>query len=510
MKDENTAECNICKNTYKIPDGSTTTLVRHLQQCHGDNESVKNMVSEMDKTRAKKKEKLEAEKKKNESQKKLTTFIKRKGTMDEVKKKKVDEAIIKHIVKSNKPFSIVEDESFRELLFELDPNYICYSRKTARIKFDDMAAKVEVDLKTEILKDITESGHKTVSIMTDHGTGNDISKTKKNVVVLSRTTKDFQLKTDTVAVINCSESQTGLQIRKSVKEALEKALGLDNTWIVNWVTDGAANVTSARNPLNFQSIGMNIHFDGWCVDHILELCCEDSLKQNCLCLKEGIAKMRNLVNHLSRSSDGRVKFREVMQENGMDPLRSVKGTSNRFFTKHFEVDRFLELHEAIELFFESQHNFPDNCYPLDDDEWRSLEVYKDSLSIIVKASEILEGRDYVTSSSVIPFLDAIHSELVKLAAIKDGEAKIYLEQLVRSCEKRFSLDLYKTKVPYNVMTLLDVRYGDLYFNEDQKSKAISDIYNDIIFTYDRMGSVAETGSGTQSHPVQDQIEDNSR
>ena len=58
-----------------------------------------------------------------------------------------------------------------------------------------------------------------------------------------------------------------------------------------------------------------------------------------------------------------------MQENGMDPLRSVKGTSNRFFTKHFEVDRFLELHEAIELFFESQHNFPDNCYPLDDDEY---------------------------------------------------------------------------------------------------------------------------------------------
>ena len=217
MKDENTAECNICKNTYKIPDGSTTTLVRHLQQCHGDNESVKNMVSEMDKTRAKKKEKLEAEMKKNESQKKLTTFIKRKGTIDVLKKKKVDESIIKHIIKSNKPFNIVEDESFREVLFELDPNYICYSKKTARKKFDDMAAKVEVDLKKEILNDITEAGHKTVSIMTDHGTGNDILKTKKNVVVLSRTTKDFQLKTDTVAIINCSESQTGLQIRKSVE-----------------------------------------------------------------------------------------------------------------------------------------------------------------------------------------------------------------------------------------------------------------------------------------------------
>ena len=48
-------------------------------------------------------------------------------------------------------------------------------------------------------------------------------------------------------------------------------------------------------------------------------------------------------------------------------------------------------------------------------------------------------------------------------------------------EKRFGPDLYKTKVPYNCLTLLDVRYGELYFDDGQKEKAISDVNNDSIF-----------------------------
>ena len=55
-------------------------------------------------------------------------------------------------------------------------------------------------------------------------------------------------------------------------------------------------------------------------------------------------------------------------------------------------------------------------------------------------------------------------------------------------EKRFGPDLYKTKVPYNCLTLLDVRYGELYFDETQKEKAISDINSDAIFAHLGMSS----------------------
>ena len=49
-------------------------------------------------------------------------------------------------------------------------------------------------------------------------------------------------------------------------------------------------------------------------------------------------------------------------------------------------------------------------------------------------------------------------------------------------DKRFGHDLFKTKVPYNCLTLLDVRYGELYFDQVQKSKAQQDIMNDSIFS----------------------------
>ena len=82
---------------------------------------------------------------------------------------------------------------------------------------------------------------------------------------------------------------------------------------------------------------------------------------------------------------------------------------------------------------------------LDDDEWHFLEVYKDALKLVVKASEILEGRDYPTASSVIPFLDTIAEELTSLASKVEGEQKKFVESFLLNMKKehRFGWDLYK-------------------------------------------------------------------
>ena len=53
------------------------------------------------------------------------------------------------------------------------------SADKARRMFDEMAIKVESDLKVEVKTDITEAGHKTVHIVSDHGTSLDAIKMKK-------------------------------------------------------------------------------------------------------------------------------------------------------------------------------------------------------------------------------------------------------------------------------------------------------------------------------------------
>ena len=118
----------------------------------------------------------------------------------------------------NKPFTDVENDSFRELLFAANRNYLVPSRRTLQRKLDIEAVSVKEELRKEICRDLQHS--KFISITSDHATSNDAQKTKKNVVTLSRTTSDFVIKTDTIGLITCEGSQTGAKIRETVRDAL--------------------------------------------------------------------------------------------------------------------------------------------------------------------------------------------------------------------------------------------------------------------------------------------------
>ena len=511
------AKCNFCNYSCKIKDGTTTTMVRHLERHHHKEENVKRMTTLMNENSIKKKLRVEESSKKTSkmatTQPKLTNFVRLKGKIDKKKVKLLNERIVQHIILSNDSWKLVEESSFRSLMFTAEPNYVVPSRKTITKCFDKMSDEISKSLKTEIKRDITEAGHLTLNVITDHGTSGDICRSKRNAVVVTRTTKDFVIKTDTVALIHCHGSQTGLQIRRDVKEALEKAVDFDSSMILNWVTDGASTEKSARRPGNHPTVGLHVHFDGTCADHTMDLIGNDSLNAKNEITKislvptlvEAVKKMKDLVNHFGQSSLARQFFEDVMKKNNMDPLRTVRGTSNRFFTKYFEVERFVELREAVDIFLDTYTgDIPQSCCVIADEEWSLLDVYKDSLKLIVKCSEILEGASYCTSSSLIPMLDAIQSELkeMKRNMKKNGDGKLFVSLLLDNLvkDRRFGPDLMKSKAPYNVLTLLDVRYGDLYFNSEEKAKALDDLYNDVVFASIRDSSEAMEPSPSLPSP----------
>ena len=66
-------------------------------------------------------------------------------------------------------------------------NYYNVSHQKLTASFESTAKKVKEALKEEIMRDITEAGHNTISICTDLGA-------KKNAVTVARTTKDFKIK----------------------------------------------------------------------------------------------------------------------------------------------------------------------------------------------------------------------------------------------------------------------------------------------------------------------------
>ena len=510
------AKCNFCEKTFKMQDKSTSNAIRHLQSIHHNEQLVKDMIKQNEELLASKKRKREEESKLKTFQPSIANIFSRKGPIDSTKRKQIDEAIVKYLIKANRPFQDIEHSDFRNLLFTLNSSYVCPSRYTITRRFDAMADVVSTDLKNEVVKDVTVAGHKTIHIVSDHGTSSDVFRTKKNVVVVSRTTVDFKIKTDTIALIKSNGSQTGFKIRSDVKDTLENAIGMDPSWTVCWKTDGAANAVNARKPGAHESVGLEIHYEGTCVDHTLELCCNDALNMKDPYDKSkkkdvhptfviSVKKMTTLVNYLSESSLARQFFNQIMTENGMNPLRTVKGTSNRFFSKFFEVDRFLEVRRAVDIFIDDYEKLPDYCEEFEETEWNVLKTYRDALDSIVKASVILEGRDYPTGSSVIPFLDSIYEELYCLQfSVPDAERKSFLKSLCGLLKKnnRFGMDLYKSKSPYRELTLLDPRYGNLYFDKEGivMEETIDALISDKIYNEDRNPQL-ETASRTSQQQL---------
>ena len=471
-------KCNFCGKVYKSNTGNTSNLIRHVMIRHKDKAEVGRLSKERKILDAKRKSKKVEAEKKRKSIPTMLNFCHRKSYIDPVKKKKIDEAILKHIVMDNKPFSLVDSHSFRDMLFKAEPNYIVPSRFTITNAMKKEAKNVREVLKREIGVDIAP--HKTINITSDHGTASDRFRTKKNALTVARCTSNFVIKRDTVDVITCIGSQTGKRIKEDVKNSLEKYAGLEDDWSVNWVTDNEKKQLNAKNPRKNREVPLNIKFTGHCVDHTFELVSEDTIAE-CKEMNTAVKKGRALVNFLKDSSLGLEAFYRIMTNAGAQPLSIIQGTDNRWFYKYYETHRLLILRDYVETWFNEYDERPDNVKVIEDEDWDLLTVYENSLRKVIEAATVLEGELYPTASSVIPFLDKIFHDLQDFCSqLPPGEGRDFVVKLLHNLklQNRFPKG-YMDVAPYNALTALDPRYSDLYFSQKEKEEAFEVILQSL-------------------------------
>jgi len=191
-------------------------------------------------------------------------------------------------------------------------------------------------------------------------------------------------------MITCKGPQTGQQIREDVKQLLIEYAGWEENWIVNWVTDNEAKQVNARDPTKHQLVGMKTNWTGSCVDHTFELAVEETLKQT-EDINIAVSKLRTFVNYIKDSSSAREKFHEILNNAGVDSLTIIQGTSNRWFFKYAEVKRGLILKDHIDFFFE-EYDIPPSLSGLEQEDWKLLIVYENSLRLVVEAAKTLSYR----------------------------------------------------------------------------------------------------------------------
>ena len=141
-KVEGGAKCNFCHQIFKLKGSTTTNIFRHVTEKHQGKPEVILLVKEQSQKNDLAKQKILKEKKIKEKQPSILNFARKSGIMDPIKKKKMDEALVRMTIGMNSPFEDVENHFLRDLLFIAEPNYICPSRKTHTERFDKCAKKV--------------------------------------------------------------------------------------------------------------------------------------------------------------------------------------------------------------------------------------------------------------------------------------------------------------------------------------------------------------------------------
>ena len=142
----------------------------------------------------------------------MISFTQRSAPIGPLRKKKIDEAVVKLFIVNNEALNMVEKHSFGKLLHVLEPSYICNSATTFR-KIIELAEVTKKKLVAEVKKDLGDVLDPVIHLTSDHGTGGYKMRSHKNILTISRCTKDFVIKTDIVAVMVCKGSQTGDVIR---------------------------------------------------------------------------------------------------------------------------------------------------------------------------------------------------------------------------------------------------------------------------------------------------------
>jgi len=255
------AQCNVCKRFYTCPRGNTSNIRTHVRTVHTGSEECK-MFLALEATRA-------AAKKIKKPKLTMDNFITSKKPISKAESVKMTNALVEFLVQTNTSIAMVENAALRKMLFTFHSGYVAPSRTTVMKLIEKKVVEAERALAKEIKDDIAET--KTVSTTTDGGPSHDQNKTKKNSVTLSRISRDWKLKTDTLGLEVAEGSQTGEVIRTVVKTKLDKFGHEAGVWYVNMTTDDASAPRSARTPNRHPGVGLRVKYDTMCLDHQFHL-----------------------------------------------------------------------------------------------------------------------------------------------------------------------------------------------------------------------------------------------
>ncbi|CAH1104409.1 unnamed protein product [Psylliodes chrysocephalus] len=358
-------------------------------------------------------------------------------------KKVIDDKLLKLITVDLQPFSIVEDEAFKEYTYALNSSYSLPSRKTLSntllpAKYEELHIKV-----TEVLKSA-----KSVSITTDGWTS--INNDSFIAVTAHFIDDNFQIKSVLLEVGVCKFNHTSRHLADDLNRVVSE-WGLENK-IFLALSDNAANIKKAIiDELKWKHLP--------CIAHTINLIVKDALTV----VENLVSKISDIVSHFKRSTVAKNKLDFYQKQNGKEPKKLVQSVATRWNSVFYMFRRITELKEEVRASLAAlgKEDWP----MLSNQEFDYVTEIIEILAPMESTTVIMSAENYVALSSVIIITNGLR-DLYKDISKKSFSplSESVLQQIINGIDTRFkNLESSSTLL---LSTFLDPRFKHVGFSAE--------------------------------------------
>ncbi|KAL2079766.1 hypothetical protein ACEWY4_025510 [Coilia grayii] len=381
--DKSKVVCRICKAEVKYS-GNTTNLRNHLTRHHPDVQLM--LTSETD-TR----------------QQSIETAFKNKMPHNSPRAQNITESIALFICKDLRPYSVVENEGFSNMVEVLEPCYTIPGRKQMS---ESVIPRLYETLKESVTLSLQSADR--VALTCDAWT----SLTQDSFVTI--TSHFIGKQWDNISYVLQTRamyaSHTGANIAELLSEALNEWNLTNKDPVI--ITDNAANMVRAIEILEVPHIG--------CFAHILNLASQSALKLPAI--SRLLGRVRRIVTFFHRSTKASHVLKEKQALLNLPRHKLKTDVITRWNSALDMLERFLEQQPAISatlLSPEVRRSEKDLCTLTEAD----ITVAED----IVKALRPMKSATLVMSDEAHPTLSVIaplHSQLLEEMRHCSGDSNI--------------------------------------------------------------------------------------
>lgn len=407
----------------------------------------------------------ESVRKKRMLQSSVKSYIPKK--MPSTQKNRIDFLIMKLFIKDYQPFSMVEDEGFRDLITEILPNYEIPSRRYfSETILDNLYETATNELKEKL---VTVKG---VCITTDHWTSS--ANESYMGVTVHYIDQEFNMCSNLLECIRFEGSHTASAIAEELHRIVNN-WGLISKVLIT-LTDNASNVTSAvEKVLLWKHYGCFAHKLNLVVQSALTLNGNENTIVNGL-----IKKVKNIVAHFKRSSQATEKFLKMqLQMGSKSPLRLIQDVVTRWNSTFHMLERCVLLQEALRSTI-ANLNAP-NLEPLSEEEWEVAAQLCLLLRPFDQATQEMSGEKYLTGSKIIVISRGL-TRLTEKAILEKKCEKVeaVASHLVKEMNQRFRNLEHSLTIA--VCTFLDPRFKFHVFDDQNAIKNTQQYITDSIIS----------------------------